>query len=189
MGKKSRRGTYDPGYTAGQVQPRWYQNGGHLHPGVGATAQIQGGPLAPGINGVVYFTEVPGGTWVCVNVNGLPPYQPATDSRPPVGPHGFHIHEFGRCEVGDPTNPFQSTGGHWNPTFQPHGNHAGDFPVLFSHGGRAIVCFFTDRFRPQDVVGRSLVIHENPDDYRTQPAGASGKRLACGVIEAVRGGQ
>lgn len=184
MGKKSRRGNNDPGYMAGQVQPHWYQNGGYFRPGMGAIARIQGGPLAPGINGVVRFTEVPGGTWVCANLNGLPPYQPATDNKPPVGPHGFHIHEYGRCEAGDPTNPFQSAGGHWNPTAQPHGNHAGDFPALFSYGGRAILCFFTDRFRPQDVVGRSVVIHENPDDFRTQPAGASGKRLACGAIEA-----
>ena len=115
------------------------------------------------------------------------PVSAGDGNRPPVGPHGFHIHEFGRCKAGNPANPFQSAGGHWNPTLQPHGNHAGDFPVLFSHDGRAIMCFFTDRFRPQDVVGPSVVIHENPDDFRTQPAGASGKRLACGVIEAGEG--
>lgn len=187
MGKKSRRDHYFPEHTVSQGQPYWYQNGGHSQSGARAGARILGGPLAPGINGVVHFTEVPGGTWVCANINGLPPYQPAADNRPPIGPHGFHIHESGRCEVGDPTNPFQSTGGHWNPTFQPHGNHAGDFPVLYSYGGRATMCFFTDRFKPQDVIGRSVVIHENPDDYRTQPAGASGKRLACGVIQAAWG--
>ncbi|NLG83160.1 MAG: superoxide dismutase family protein, partial [Firmicutes bacterium] len=65
---------------------------------------------------------------------------------------------------------------------QPHGNHAGDFPVLFSNHGRARMGFFTDRFKVVDVVGRAAIIHENPDDYRTQPAGASGRRLACGVI-------
>ena len=151
---------------------------------VRAVARIRGGPLAPAIEGVVYFTAVPGGTWVCVNLSGLPPYQPAAAGRPPVGPHGFHIHEYGRCEVGNPAEPFAATGGHWNPDNQPHGNHAGDFPVLFSNGGRSAMCFFTGRFKPWDVIGRSLVVHENPDDYRTQPAGASGRRLACGVIEA-----
>jgi Cu-Zn family superoxide dismutase len=66
----------------------------------------------------------------------------------------------------------------------PHGNHAGDFPVLFSNHGVARMCFFTDKFTVQDVLGKMLVIHENPDDYRTQPAGDSGRRLACGEIKS-----
>lgn len=148
-------------------------------------AYIRGGPLAPEIRGVVYFKDMPGGTEVCVNVTGLPPYQPAREGRNPIGPHGFHIHEFGNCQVGDPEDPFQAAGGHWNPANQPHGNHAGDFPVLFSNGGRAMMCFFTDKFKPADVVGKSVIIHQSPDDYRTQPAGDAGKRLACGVIQAV----
>lgn len=75
-------------------------------------------------------------------------------------------------------------GPHWNPGNQPHGNHAGDFPVLFSNGGRAVMGFFTDRFRVADVVGKAVIIHENPDDYRSQPAGNAGRRLACGLIQA-----
>lgn len=149
-----------------------------------ATAEMRGGPLAPGISGTVRFFAAAGGTWVCVNVDGLPPYTPAAGERPPIGPHGFHIHEFGTCEVGDPAMPFTAAGEHWNPTGQPHGNHAGDFPVLFSNRGAARMCFFTDRFRVGEVVGRSAIIHAYPDDYRTQPAGASGPRLACGVIRA-----
>ncbi|OPY56130.1 MAG: Superoxide dismutase (Cu-Zn) precursor [Pelotomaculum sp. PtaU1.Bin035] len=147
-----------------------------------ATALIHGGPLAPQITGVVNFTDIPGGTWVSVDVVGLPPYQPAQNSKPPIGPHGFHIHEFGNCEVGNPETPFLAAGEHWNPTNQPHGNHAGDFPVLFSNSGRTIMSFFTNKFNVKQVIGRSVIIHQNPDDYRTQPAGASGKRLACGVI-------
>lgn len=147
-----------------------------------ATAKIMGGPLAPQLKGNMIFFDVPGGTEVYIEVFGLPPYQPAQDNKQPVGPHGFHIHEFGICEVGNPQEPFQSAGGHWNPTNQPHGNHAGDFPVLFSNNGYARMSFFTDKFKPKDVIGRSVIIHENPDDYRTQPAGNSGKRLACGVI-------
>ena len=146
-------------------------------------AYIRGGPLAPTLNGIVRFTSVPGGTEVYVEVDGLPPYQPAQEGRPPVGPHGFHIHQFGNCETGDPENPFLAAGEHWNPAGRPHGNHAGDFPVLFSNQGRARMCFFTDKFSVSEVVGRSVIIHENPDDYRTQPAGASGRRLACGVIQ------
>jgi DNA invertase Pin-like site-specific DNA recombinase len=69
-----------------------------------------------------------------------------------------------------------------NEGTQPHGNHAGDFPVLFSNNGYTYMKFFTDKFKPGDVIGRAVIIHENPDDYRTQPSGNSGKRIACGVI-------
>lgn len=148
-----------------------------------AMARIRGGPLAPQIEGIVYFMDVPGGTEVYVNVTGLPPYRPAPAGGQPIGPHGFHIHQNGNCQVGNPEDPFKAAGEHWNPTNQPHGNHAGDFPVLFSNNGIAMMCFFTNKFKPMDVVGKAVIIHENPDDYRTQPAGNSGKRLACGVIE------
>lgn len=148
-----------------------------------AVAYLKGGTLAPQIRGAVYFTPVPGGVWVHVRVHGLPPYKPAQDGQPPVGPHGFHLHEVGNCHVGDPEDPFQGAGGHWNPHHQPHGNHAGDFPVLFSHDGYAEMGFFTNKFSIEEIIGKAVVIHENPDDYRTQPAGNSGKRLACGVIQ------
>lgn len=100
-------------------------------------AIIRGGPLAPAIDGIINFFNVPGGTEVCVSVSGLPPYRPATVEEEPIGPHGFHIHENGICEVGNPENPFMAAGEHWNPDQQPHGNHAGDFPVLFSNNGIA----------------------------------------------------
>lgn len=145
-------------------------------------AYILGGPLAPQLKGTVLFKDVPGGTEVLAEIYGLPLYQPASGDNAPIGPHGFHIHEHGSCEIGDPENPFLAAGGHWSPDNQPHGNHAGDFPVLFSNSGYALMAFFTNRFKPVDVVGRSVVIHQNPDDYRSQPAGDAGKRLACGVI-------
>ncbi|WP_286886287.1 superoxide dismutase family protein [Aneurinibacillus sp. UBA3580] len=148
-----------------------------------ATARIRGGPLAPGIKGTVQFSPVQGGTWVSVYVEGLPPYQPAKGNKAPIGPFGFHLHEFGDCKVGDPAEPFMAAGEHWNPAKQPHGNHAGDFPVLFSNGGRAVMGFFTDKFTVSQVIGKSVIIHENPDDYRSQPAGDAGRRLACGVIK------
>ncbi|MDF2672875.1 MAG: hypothetical protein K0R09_1140 [Clostridiales bacterium] len=148
-----------------------------------ALARINGGPLAPDIKGTVTFKDIPEGTMVCINVTGLPPFKPGTESTLPIGPHGFHIHENGVCEVGDPSKPFTAAGEHWNPTNQPHGNHAGDFPVLFSNGGRAYMCFFTNKFKVSDVIGKAVIIHESPDDYRSQPAGNAGKRLACGVIQ------
>lgn len=150
-----------------------------------AVAYLTGGPLAPNIRGMVTFIDVPGGVEVAVEVNGLPLYKPAMGGNPPVGPHGFHIHEKGNCEVGNPSDPFMAAGGHWNPTNQPHGNHAGDFPVLFSNNGYARMSFFTNKFKVSDIIGKAVIIHENPDDYRTQPAGASGKKLACGVIQGM----
>lgn len=147
-----------------------------------AVAYIKGGPLAPQIRGTVTFKTMKGGTEVSVEVFGLPPFKPASDGNPQVGPHGFHIHEKGNCSIGNPTEPFTATGGHWNPTDQPHGNHVGDFPVLFSNDGYAKLTFFTNKFTVQQVMGKAVIIHEGPDDYKTQPAGGSGRRLACGVI-------
>lgn len=145
-------------------------------------AEIFGGPLAPQIRGRVEFLPAAGGSWVQVEIWGLPDYQPAWGTENPIGPHGFHIHERGDCQIGNPNDPFQAAGGHWNPYNQPHGNHAGDFPVLFSNNGYARMEFFTDKFYPSQVIGKAIIIHQNPDDYRTQPAGNAGKRLACGVI-------
>lgn len=149
----------------------------------GIGANIIGGPLAPRIRGEVFFRSVKRGTMVCVHVTGLPDYQPSAGSASPVGPHGFHIHEYGNCEIGNARNPFQAAGPHWNPDNQPHGNHAGDLPVLFSNNGYAYMEFFTNRFKPRELLGKAVIIHENPDDYRSQPAGNAGRRLACGVIE------
>ena len=143
-----------------------------------ALARIQGGPLAPQIRGMVYFFASPGGTWVYSDVT--PGYRRATPWTPlPRLPHSRRT-----CAVDVPGS--FSTGGQ-NPDAQPHGNHAGDFPVLFSNDGKATIYFFTQRFRVWEVIGRSVLIHENPDDYRTQPSGNSGRRLACGVIRPFPG--
>lgn len=131
------------------------------------------------ITGVVYFDSVQGGTMVTAHISGLPRF---SRDGIPIGPHGFHIHVGGDCSRGTDKNPYPNTGGHYNPKNQPHGNHAGDFPVLFSNGGRAKIQFFTDKFYPGDVIGRSVVIHNSPDDYTTNPSGNSGKKLACAVI-------
>lgn len=147
-----------------------------------AIAYIKGGPLAPILRGTVFFINVPGGTEVFIHVVGLPKYKPAENDNSPIGPHGFHIHEFGNCSVGNAGEPFEDAGEHWNPYNQPHGNHAGDFPVLFSNNGLARMQFFTNKFKVSQIIGKSVIIHQNPDDYRTQPAGNAGKRLGCGVI-------
>lgn len=147
-----------------------------------AVAHIRGGPLAPCIHGTVWFEDVKRGTLVTIKVFGLPPYFPAKSGQDPIGPLGFHLHENGTCKIGDPLDPFLAAGGHYNPCNEPHGNHAGDFPVLFSNDGFAYMQFFTNKFCVKEIIGKSVIIHQNPDDYRTQPSGDSGRRLACGII-------
>lgn len=95
----------------------------------------------------------------------------------PDGFHGFHIHE-GCCTGAH----FADAGGHFNPDGAEHPNHAGDLPPLLSCGGAAFLAFQTGRFCLQDVLGRAVVIHEQADDFHSQPAGDSGEKLACGII-------
>jgi Cu-Zn family superoxide dismutase len=103
--------------------------------------------------------------------------------------HGFHIHEAGDCSSGDG----MSAKGHFNPQGKPHGQpgsgHAGDLPMLQADkGGRAKLDVTVDGISigqgPGDIVGRGLIIHADPDDFKTQPTGNSGARIACGVIKA-----
>ena len=111
----------------------------------------------------------------------------------PPGQHAFHIHETGACEPPD----FESAGGHFNPTDEQHGwdnpqgYHAGDFPnIHVQDDGRLAVEYFTDAVTLRDGEetsvfdddGAAIVIHAGADDYRTEPAGAAGERIACGVI-------
>jgi Cu-Zn family superoxide dismutase len=116
---------------------------------------------------------------VLVNVQGLNPNQE----------HGFHIHEVGDCSSGDG----MSTKGHFNPTAKPHGHpsagehHAGDLPALKADkGGRARIDATVEGVTlapgAASIMGRGLIIHANPDDYKTQPTGNAGARIACGVI-------
>ena len=104
---------------------------------------------------------------------------------------GFHIHEAGDCSSGDG----MSAKGHFNPHGKPHGNpssaerHAGDLPSLkVGKDGRAKIDVTVDGISigkgPGDIVGRGLIIHAQADDYKTQPTGNAGARVACGVIKA-----
>ena len=147
-----------------------------------ASADLKGSALAPGLVGRVEFYHAPGGSVVRADVCGLPAYRQAQNGEQPVGPFGFHIREGPTCGLGDGKDAFRNAEGHYNPYKQPHGNEAGDLPVLFSNNGCAHVAFYTNKFKPADVVGRTVIIHLNPDDFRTQPAGNSGPRIACGVI-------
>lgn len=108
------------------------------------------------------------------------------------GLHGFHIHETGDCQAPD----FESAGGHFNPYDAPHGRpdasldarHAGDLGNLnVSADGTVqvdrLVRVAGEGDDPAFVVGRALVLHAGEDDFQSQPDGAAGDRVACGVIE------
>ena len=139
-----------------------------------AFAQINGGEKNPHIKGMVQFYQVPlGGLVVEVEVMGLP-----ANSWQEASFHGFHIHENGDCE-----DDFMKTGSHFNPTDRPHPEHLGDFPVLMAVDGYAWMCFYDAKLTISQIMGRSVVIHDKPDDFRTQPAGDSGDKIACGVIQ------
>jgi Cu-Zn family superoxide dismutase len=129
--------------------------------------------------GKVEFVQKGDKVFVTARVSGLTP-----------GSHGFHIHEKGDCSSGDGA----SAGGHFNPLGKPHAapttmdRHAGDMPMLVADGyGNATLSAELDVVTvggggATDVVGRSIIVHKDADDYRTQPTGNSGARLACGVI-------
>lgn len=146
-------------------------------------ARVRGSDDYPAIIGEVRIYYARTGSVLEADIHGLPAYGSAHEGRQPVGPFGFHIHMHSGCEPHGGADAFGEAGGHYNLANTPHGSHAGDLPSLIpGHDGRAQMSVLLDAFRPQDVLGRAVMIHENPDDYRTQPAGNSGKRIACGVI-------
>lgn len=121
--------------------------------------------------GVVKFCQRPCGTLVTADIRGLP-----QDGK--TGFFAFHIHEGGSC-----AGPgFSQTGNHFNPKNEPHPLHAGDLPPLLENRGRAYLQVLTERFRVEEIIGRTVVIHSGPDDFSTQLSGNPGSKIACGVI-------
>lgn len=145
-----------------------------------AIAYVKGNFLAPKLDGIVEFYPWQEGTLVKVEIANLPPTMPGTENKQPIGPFGFHIHEGETCE--DKEDKFKKAKGHYNPLNKPHAFHAGDLPSLLSNDGYAYMVVYTNRFKPEDVVDKVVIIHQNPDDYRSQPSGNAGDRIACGVI-------
>lgn len=140
-----------------------------------ASAILRGDPSHSQIMGEATFAPFGRGTLVVVRLLGLPA----------PGFLGFHIHEKGDCSTGGDV-PFSSAGGHYDPHGVTHPWHAGDLPpVLATSDGTALLAVYTDRFSPADVIGRAIILHEMPDDLHSQPAGDSGMRIACGVIQKI----
>ena len=133
-------------------------------------------------SGWVRFEQRGSGVLVTAEVRGL---KPNTE-------HGFHVHEKGDCSAPDAT----SAGGHFNPGSSPHAHysqsarHAGDMANLTADAsGVAKYSYTSDALSvaggaANGVIGRAVVVHRDPDDYKSQPAGNSGPRIACGVVAA-----
>lgn len=135
-----------------------------------AVARVQGDEEHAGLHGKVTFVPHCGGTLVVADICGLP------DSETDF--FAFHIHEGGDCRG----SGFSDTGNHYHPCETVHPQHAGDLPPLLACKGKAYLAVVTNRFRVKDVIGRTVVIHSHPDDFKTQPSGGAGNKIACGVI-------
>jgi len=130
------------------------------------------------VSGTVTFTQIESGVALVAEIAGAAP-----------GLHGIHLHEIGDCSAED----FTSTGGHFNPTGAPHGGptdtarHAGDFGnIEVGADGNGYLALESDMLSLDDeentVVGRAVILHEGEDDLVSQPTGAAGGRIACGVV-------
>ncbi len=132
--------------------------------------------------GSATLTQTPAGVLIRLTLEGLPP-----------GWRALHIHGVGKCEP-----PFTSAGPHFNPAARKHGlmategHHAGDLPNLFVPPDGALTvevlnaAVTLEKGRANSLLGAqgtALVIHAGKDDYKTDPAGDAGGRIACGVIE------
>lgn len=132
--------------------------------------------------GTALLTPATEGVQVVLSASGLP-----------AGIHGVHVHQTGLCDAPD----FASAGAHFNPTSRQHGTdnpngpHAGDLPniTVDANGrgtlngvARGVTLEGTGASSLRKAGGTALVVHASADDYRTDPSGNSGARIACGVI-------
>lgn len=144
-----------------------------------ATADIMGSGTYENIRGKVDFYDTYGGTVMVVELYGLPEELEDKGS----GFYGFHIHEGASC-TGNAEDALADTGMHYDEEGRAHPEHTGDLPPLLSNGGVIWTAIYTGRFYPEDVIGRTIVLHEGADDFRSQPSGDSGAKIACGEIVA-----
>ena len=147
-----------------------------------AAASIAGSKDYPGISGTVQLYQANAGVVVLAQVSGLPQSDLPCQERI----FGFHIHEGTDCG-GNMADPLAGAMSHYNPGGCGHPHHAGDLPPLFGNNGLALSLFLTNRFSIDQVIGRTVILHDHPDDFTTQPSGNSGAKIACGVIRRVTG--
>jgi len=147
---------------------------------VGAKAELKA-TSGNGVSGTLTLTQQSGGVHITGTIAGLTPNST----------HGFHVHEKGDCSAPDAT----SAGGHFNPEHHQHGNpaseerHAGDMPNVVSDAkGTAKVDIVATGVTlrsgdADDIVGKAIIVHQKADDYKSQPSGNAGSRIACAIIK------
>ncbi|MGB3272084.1 MAG: superoxide dismutase family protein [Xanthobacteraceae bacterium] len=151
-------------------------------PALAATASVTLKNTAGAEVGTVALSDGPHGVLLRLTLKGIPP-----------GEHAFHVHAVGKCEP-----PFTSAGGHFNPTGKKHGMmaadglHAGDMPNLIVPASGELqaeivnAAITLEKNKPNSLYqpnGTAFIIHAGPDDYKSDPAGNAGDRIACGVVE------
>ena len=138
-----------------------------------AYAALEGSDAHPNLRGVIGFYATDKGTLCAAKFSGLP-----QGSLCKKGIFALHIHQGEAC-TGE---AFADAGAHFDPNTCPHPYHAGDLPPVFeSHAGGLMICL-SDRFTPTQIIGRTVILHDGPDDFTTQPSGAAGEKIACGII-------
>ena len=146
-----------------------------------AMAMIKGSARFPSVKGTAKFFEVPEGVLVAVDVCGLPSNVNKCDN--PI--FALHIHEGQSC-TGSIQDLLKNVKMHYNPADCNHPYHAGDLPPIFENEGYGLSVFYTNRFTVDEVIGKTIIVHENIDDFSTQPSGNAGAKIACGEITRVR---
>lgn len=123
------------------------------------------------------FYQTRSGVVVYAEIRGLPHGASACRQRI----FGFHIHEGASC-TGNAADLFADVGPHDNPDGCRHPHHAGDLPPLFGNDGFALMAFLTDRFSVREILGKTVIVHDKPDDFTSPSAGNAGDKIACGLI-------
>lgn len=179
-----------------------------------AWASVRGNEHYPTVKGTVRFYQMKKGVLVVSEFDGLPQSDSPcespvfafhihsgsscenSDAQQPNGNGGSQLpngndgtqppFENGNNNSPNNTpNTFPNAGTHYNPFECPHPYHAGDMPPLFGANGYAFLTFVTSRFTVNDIVGKTIIVHSEPDDFSTQPSGNAGEKIACGVIVSI----
>ena len=143
-----------------------------------AKATIKGSSKYPNINGTVLFKETKNGVEITAKINNLPQSKNSCTGSF----FGLHIHEGSSC-TGNSEDEFANAKSHYNPTNCPHPFHIGDLPPLIENNGFAYMSVLINKFKINDILGKTIIIHDMPDDFKTQPSGNSGTKIACGIIK------
>lgn len=125
------------------------------------------------IDGIMYLYEYDEGSFVELELINMPNKKT---------PFAVHIHSGTDC-IG---NGFPNALSHYDENNNEHPLHSGDLPSIFSNNGYSYFMTFTNRFKPIDVIGRVVIIHDSFDDFKSQPSGNSGNKMACGLIQKIK---